>query len=67
MKCQLVKLSKVKNLRLYMVTHSNSLKLHFKEQFDTMMNSSSVDWTKFDLDTVYTLLTNFCGITCPDR
>lgn len=67
MKFQLVKLSKVKNLRFYMVTHSESLKLHVKENFERMMNSSSVDWTKFDLDTVYTLLTNFCGITRPDR
>lgn len=67
MKFQLVKLSKVKNFRFHMVTHSDSLKLHFKEHFDRMMNSSSVDWTKFELDTVYTLLSNFCGITCPDR
>ncbi|XP_052712646.1 uncharacterized protein LOC128186792 [Crassostrea angulata] len=66
-KCQLVKLSKVKNLRFYMVTHSESLKLHFKENFDRMMNSSTVDWTTFDLDTVYTLLSNFGGITCPNR
>nr|XP_034299294.1 uncharacterized protein LOC105329942 isoform X2 [Crassostrea gigas] len=67
MKFQLVKLSKVKNLRFYMVTHSESLKLHFKENFDRMMNSGTVDWTKFDLDTVYTLLSNFCGITRTDR
>ncbi|XP_052713799.1 uncharacterized protein LOC128187391 [Crassostrea angulata] len=66
MKFQLVKLSKVKNLRFHMVTHSESLKLHFKGNFDRM-NSGTVDWTKFDLDTVYTLLSNFCGITCPDR
>lgn len=66
MKFQLVKLSKVKNLRFHMVTHSESLKLHFKENFENMMNCT-VDWTTFDLNTVYTLLTNFCGITCPDR
>lgn len=66
MKFQLVKLSKVKNLRFHMVTHSESLKLHFKENFERMMNCT-VDWTTFDLNTVYTLLTNFCGITCPDR
>lgn len=65
-KFQLVKISKVKNLRLHMITHSESLKLHVNENFDRMMNSSSVDWTKFDLDTVYILLSNFCGITCPD-
>lgn len=67
MKFQLVKLSKVRNLRFYMVTHSESLKLHFKENFEKMINLSSVDWIKFDLDTVYTFLSNFCGITCPDR
>lgn len=67
LKFQLVNLSKVKNLRFHMVTHSESLKLHFKENFDGMINSSSVDWTQFNLDTVYTLLSNFCGITCPDR
>lgn len=66
MKFQLVKLNKIKNLRFYMVTHSESLKLHFKENFERMMNCT-VDWTTFDLNTVYTLLTNFCGITCPDR
>lgn len=32
-----------------------------------MMKSSALDWTKFDLDTVYTILTNLCGITCPNR
>lgn len=67
MKFQLVKLSRVKNLQFLIVTHSESLKLHFKENFDRMMNSSSVDWNKFDLDTVYTLLSNFCGVPCPDR
>lgn len=67
MKCQLVKLGIVKNLQFHMVTHSESLKLHFKENFERMMNSSTIDWTKFDLDTVYTLLSNFFGITCPDR
>lgn len=67
MQFQLVKLSEIKNLRFYMVTHSESLKLHFKENFERMMSSSTVDWTKFDLDTVYTLLTNFGGITCPNR
>lgn len=67
MKFQLVKISKDRDLRFHMVTHSESLKLHFKENFDRMMKSSSVDWTKFDLDTVYTILTSFCGITCPDR
>lgn len=66
MKFQLVKLNKIKNLRFHMVTHSESLKLHFKENFENMMNCT-VDWTTFDLNTVYTLLTNFCGITCPDR
>lgn len=66
MKFQLVKLNKIKNLRFYMVTHSESLKLHFKENYERMMNCT-VDWTTFDLNTVYTLLTNFCGITCPDR
>lgn len=60
-------LSKVKNLRFHMVTHSESLKFHFKENFDEMINSMSVDWTQFNLDTVYTFLSNFCGITCPDR
>lgn len=67
MRFQLVKLSKVKNLRFHMVTHSESLKLHFKGNVDRMMNSGTVDWTTFNLDTVYTFLTNFCGITCPDR
>lgn len=67
MKFQLVKLDTVKNLRFFMITHSESLKLHFKENFDRMINSSSIDWTKFDLDTVYTFLSNFSGITCPDR
>lgn len=67
MKFLLVKLSRVKNLQFLIVTHSESLKLHFKENFDRMMNSSSVDWNKFDLDTVYTLLSNFCGVPCPDR
>lgn len=66
MKFQLVQLNKIKNLRFHMVTHSESLKLHFKENFENMMNCT-VDWTTFDLNTVYTLLTNFCGITCPDR
>lgn len=67
MQFQLVKQSEIKNLRFYMVTHSESLKLHFKENFERMMNSSTVDLTKFDLDTVYTLLSNCCGITCPNR
>lgn len=67
MKFQLVKLSKVKNLRFHMVTHSESLKLHFKENFDRMINSMSVDWTRFNLESVYIFLSNFCGITCPDR
>ncbi|XP_052714945.1 uncharacterized protein LOC128188130 [Crassostrea angulata] len=67
MQFQLVKQSEIKNLQFYMVMHSESLKLHIKENFDMMMNSGTVDWTTFDLDTVYTLLSNCCGITCPDR
>lgn len=67
MKFKFVKLSKVTNLRFHMVTHSESLKLHLKENFDRMMHSRNVDWTTFDLNTVYSLLSNFCGITRPDR
>lgn len=67
MKFKLIEICDDKDLRHQMLMHSGSLKQHFKESFDTMMNSRSVDWTKFDLDTVYTLLSNFCGIPCPDR
>lgn len=37
------------------------------ETYDRMMNSGTIDWTTFDLDTVYTILSNFCGITFSDR
>lgn len=67
MKFKLAEICKDKDLRYQMLLHSESLKQQFKENFDTIMNSSSVDWTKFDLVTVYILLTNFCDIHCPDR
>lgn len=67
MKFKLVERCNGKHIRYQMFMHSESLKQHFKENFDTIMNPSSIVWTQFDLDTVYTLLSNFCGIPCPDR
>lgn len=53
--------------RYKMVTHSESLKHYFKETLCDPMVYSKDDLKKFDLDVVYTLLTNFCDIPCPDN
>lgn len=67
MKFKVVERCNDKYLRYQMFMHSESLKQHFKENFDTIINPSSIVWTQLNLDTVYTLLSNFCGIPCPDR
>lgn len=55
------------SLRYKMVTHSESLKHHFKETLCDPMVYNEDDLKKFDLDVVYILLTNFCDIPCPDN
>lgn len=55
------------SLRYKMVTHSESLKHHFKETLCDPMVYNEDDMKKFDLDVVYILLTNFCYIPCPDN
>lgn len=55
------------NLKYEMVTHSESLKHHFKETLCDPMVYNEDDLKEFDLDVVYILLTNFCDIQCPDN
>lgn len=55
------------SLRYKMVTHSESLKHHFKETLCDPMVYNEDDFKEFDLDVVYILLTNFCDIQCPDN
>lgn len=55
------------SLRYKMVTHSESLKHHFKETLCDPMVYNEDDLKEFDLDVVYILLTNFCDIQCPDN